>query len=83
MSRESAEDHRVLVHLDAVLDDRGMTLTELADRVGISIVNLSKLKNGHVRAIRFGTLTAICDALSCQPGDLLTVAADRAQGRRR
>lgn len=67
------DDHRVVVHLDAVLTDRGMTLTELADRVGVSIVNLSKLKNGHVRAIRFSTLTAVCGALDCQPGDLLTV----------
>ncbi|WP_439117397.1 helix-turn-helix domain-containing protein [Nocardioides abyssi] len=61
------------MHLDALLAERAMTLTELADRVGVSIVNLSKLKNGHVRAIRFSTLTAICDALDCQPGDLLTV----------
>ena len=70
---EDREDHRVVVHLDALLDERGLTLTEVAERVGLSIVNLSKLKNGHVRAIRFTTLTAICDVLGCQPGDLLSV----------
>jgi putative transcriptional regulator len=48
-----------------------MTLTELADRVGVTIVNLSVLKNGRARAIRFSTLSAICEALRCQPGDLL------------
>ena len=70
---EDREDHRVVVHLDDLLDERGLTLTEVAERVGLSIVNLSKLKNGHVRAIRFTTLTAICDVLGCQPGDLLSV----------
>jgi putative transcriptional regulator len=50
-----------------------MTLTELADLVDITIVNLSILKNGRARAIRFSTLTALCDALDCQPGDLLSV----------
>ena len=73
MTDEDQEDHRVVVHLDALLEARGVTLTEVAERVGISIVNLSKLKNGHVRAIRFTTLTAICDVLGCQPGDLLSV----------
>lgn len=71
---DAPEDHRVVVHLDTLLVERDLTLTELADRVGVSIVNLSKLKNGHVRAIRFTTLTAICDVLECQPGDLLTLA---------
>jgi putative transcriptional regulator len=66
-------DHRVVVHLDELLAERGMTLTELADRVGITVVNLSILKNGRARALRFNTLTAICDALVCQPGDLLRV----------
>lgn len=60
------------VHLDTVLAARGMTLTELANRVGVSIVNLSILKNGKVRAIRFSTLTRLCDVLDCQPGDLLS-----------
>ena len=59
------------VRLDALLSEKGMTLTELSDRVGVTVVNLSKLKNGHVRAIRFSTLAGICEALDCQPGDLL------------
>lgn len=67
------EGHRVEVTLDRVLADRGLTLTELADRVGVTLVNLSVLKNGHARAVRFSTLTALCDALDCQPGDLLTL----------
>jgi putative transcriptional regulator len=65
------EEHRIDVHLDALLQQRGMTLTELAERVGITIVNLSILKNGRARAIRFSTLTAICRELRCQPGDVL------------
>ncbi|GIJ44267.1 hypothetical protein Val02_11530 [Virgisporangium aliadipatigenens] len=68
------EEHRVAVHLDALLDARGMTLTELADRVGLTLANLSVLKNGRARAIRFSTLTALCDALDCQPGELFSVA---------
>lgn len=59
------------VRLDALLVARRMTLTELSERVGISIVNLSILKNGKAKAIRFSTLQAICDALDCEPGDLL------------
>jgi putative transcriptional regulator len=66
------DDHAISVHLDKLLADRGLTLTELSDRVGVSVVNLSILKNGHARAIRFSTLTRLCEALSCQPGDLLT-----------
>jgi putative transcriptional regulator len=65
------EEHHVVVRLDKLLADRGMTLTELADRVGVTIVNLSILKNGRARAIRFSTLSAICRELGCQPGDLL------------
>ena len=61
----------VVVHLDRLLEERGMTLTELAQRVDISVVNLSVLKNGRARAIRFSTLDALCEALGCQPGDLL------------
>jgi putative transcriptional regulator len=61
----------ITVKLDDLLYARRMTLTELAERVGISIVNLSILKTGRARAIRFSTLEAICAALSCQPGDLL------------
>ncbi|CAN5326174.1 hypothetical protein BH20ACT5_BH20ACT5_00370 [soil metagenome] len=65
--------HGVQVHLGEILTVRGMTLTDLAERVGITIVNLSVLKNGRARAIRFSTLTRICRALDCQPGDILTV----------
>ena len=67
------EPHRIVIHLDRILTDRGMTLTELADRVGVTFANLSILKNGRARAIRFSTLTALCEELGCQPGDLLTV----------
>lgn len=66
-------DHRVRLKLDEVLAARGMTLAELSRQVGVSQVNLSVLKNGHARAIRFSTLTAICDVLECTPGDLLEV----------
>jgi putative transcriptional regulator len=65
-------DHRIAVHLDRLLEQRGMTLTELAERVDLTIVNLSVLKNGRARAIRFSTLTALCEALGCQPGELLS-----------
>jgi len=59
--------------LDELLDDRGMTLTELSARVGISVVNLSVLKNDRARAIRYSTLEAICRALDCSVGELLVV----------
>jgi putative transcriptional regulator len=62
----------IIVHLDALLADRGMTLTELADRVGLTLANLSILKTGKAKAVRFSTLTALCAELDCQPGDLLT-----------
>ena len=68
------DEGRIHCHLDELLNQRGMTLTRLSELVGISIVNLSVLKNDRARAIRFSTLTAICDALDCQVGDLLTVA---------
>jgi putative transcriptional regulator len=61
----------ILVKLDDVLHDRRMTLTELAGKVGITLANLSILKTGKARGIRFATLEAICEALDCQPGDLL------------
>lgn len=70
------EEHRVRVHLDRLLADRGMTLSELAARVGVTVVNLSVLKNDRAKAIRFSTLTAICRELDCQPGDLLSVRED-------
>ncbi|MFH8990295.1 helix-turn-helix domain-containing protein [Streptomyces sp. NPDC017940] len=66
------ELHSIRIHLDRVLAERGMTLTELSERVGITVVNLSVLKNGRARAIRFSTLSRICDVLRCQPGDLIT-----------
>ena len=59
--------------LDELMEERGMTLTELSKSVGVSLVNLSVLKNDRAKAIRFSTLTAICDALQCQVGDLLIV----------
>ncbi|MCL4125572.1 UNVERIFIED_CONTAM: hypothetical protein GTU68_010623 [Idotea baltica] len=62
----------VAVHLDQVLIDRDMTLTELSDAVGITMANLSILKTGKARAIRFSTLEALCEVLDCQPGDLLS-----------
>ena len=68
----AVSDSKVAVHLDGLLEKRGMTLTELAERVDVTIVNLSVLKNGRARAIRFSTLAALCDALACQPGDLLS-----------
>lgn len=64
------------VHLDRLLLDQKMTLTELSRRVGITIANLSILKTGKARAIRFSTLEAICIELDCQPGDLLTHGGD-------
>lgn len=71
------EDHRVEVHLDRILEQRGLTLTDLANQVGITLANLSILKNGRARAIRFSTLTALCEALDCTPGDLMTVRVNR------
>ena len=65
------EGHRIHCRLDELLEQRGMTLTELAARVGVTVVNLSVLKNDRARAIRFSTLTAICDALQCDVGDVL------------
>ncbi len=64
----------IVVRLDDLLHDRRMTLTELAERVDITLANLSILKTGKARAIRFSTLDAICEALRCQPGDLLEFA---------
>jgi putative transcriptional regulator len=72
MADDIDSEQAIEVHLDTLLAERGMTLTELSELVGITLVNLSVLKNGHARAIRFSTLAAICDALECQPGDVLT-----------
>ena len=64
----------IIVKLDDMLHERRMTLTELSERIGITLANLSVLKTGKARAIRFSTLDAICAALQCQPGDLLKFA---------
>ncbi len=69
----------IAVKLDDVLHDRRMTLTELADRIGMTLANLSILKTGKARAIRFSTLEAVCEALSCQPGDLLRFEPEGAE----
>lgn len=61
----------IIIRLDRVLADRKMQLNELAEKVDVSIVNLSNLKTGKVKAVRFSTLNAICKALNCQPGDIL------------
>jgi putative transcriptional regulator len=66
----------IKVNLDLMLVRRQMTLTDLADRVGITIANLSILKTGKARAVRFSTLAALCEALDCQPGDLLEHVPD-------
>ena len=68
----------IAVKLDDMLHDRRMTLTDLADRVGMTLANLSILKTGKARAIRFSTLDAICEALACQPGDILRFEAEQA-----
>jgi putative transcriptional regulator len=64
----------IIVKLDDMLHERRMTLTELSEKIGITLANLSVLKTGKARAVRFSTLEAICEALQCQPGDLLEFA---------
>jgi len=66
----------IIVHLDRLLVERKMSLTELSERVGVTIANLSILKTGKARAVRFSTLEAICRELACQPGDLLEYVED-------
>ena len=73
----------ILVTLDDVLHDRRMTLTDLSGKVGITLANLSILKTGKARGIRFATLEAICAALDCQPGDLLRYVSDERDDRPR
>jgi putative transcriptional regulator len=63
----------IIVNIDVMLARRKMSVTELAERVGITIANISVLKNGKAKAIRFSTLEAICTALDCQPGDILAM----------
>lgn len=62
---------KIVLRLDRVMADRKMSLNELSEKVGVANVNLSKIKNGHVSAIRFSTLVALCEALNCQPGDIM------------
>lgn len=75
---DDLEGTRIMVKLDDLLYARRMTLTELAERVGLTLANLSILKTGKAKAIRFSTLAAICRELECQPGDLLGYKADEA-----
>ena len=70
----------IAVKLDELLHERRMTLTELAERIDITLANLSILKNGKARAIRFSTLEAICRALGCQPGDILEFVPEAISG---
>ena len=72
----------IAVKLDDILHDRRMTLTELADQIGMALANLSILKTGKARAIRFSTLEAICEALACQPGDILQFEPEQAARQR-
>ena len=72
---EPDESTRIVVKLDELLYQRRMTLTELSERVGLTLANLSILKTGKAKAIRFSTLEAICRELDCQPGDLLGYSA--------
>ena len=69
----------IIVKLDDVLHDRRMTLSQLAEQVDMTLANLSILKTGKARAVRFSTLDAICTALDCQPGDILRFAPDEAE----
>jgi putative transcriptional regulator len=75
------EPHRVLCQLDLLLEQRGMTLAALAEAVGVTVVNLSILKNNRARAVRFSTLTAICEVLDCQIGELLQLGDPASNGR--
>lgn len=67
---------RIILRLDHVMADRKISLKDLADKVGITNVNLPKLKNGHISAIHFSTLEALCHELNCQPGDILEYSPD-------
>jgi putative transcriptional regulator len=72
----------IVVKLDDLLHERRMTLTALAERIGLTLANLSILKTGKARAIRFSTLDAICEALACQPGDILGFEAEQVEHER-
>ena len=68
---------KIILRLDRVMADRKISLKELSEKVGVTNVNLSKLKTGKISAIRFSTLEALCEVLSCQPGDILEYQADK------
>lgn len=70
----------IRVDLDVMLARRKMSMTELSERVGVTLANLSILKNGKAKAVRFGTLSEICRALNCQPGDILVYQEGEANG---
>ena len=70
---------KIILRLDRVMADRKISLKELSERVGITNVNLSKMKTGKISAIRFSTLEAICEALQCQPGDILEYVTDESE----
>ena len=76
---DTEEGATIMVKLDDLLHERRMTLTELAERVGLTLANLSILKTGKAKAIRFSTLAAICRELDCQPGDLLAYEQENEQ----
>lgn len=67
---------KIILNLGRVMADRRVSLNQLAEQVGITNVNLSKIKNNHVTALRFSTLAALCDALNCQPSDLLSYESE-------
>ncbi|CEI83095.1 transcriptional regulator [Oceanobacillus oncorhynchi subsp. incaldanensis] len=70
----------IVIHIDVMLAKRKMSVTELTEKVGITMANLSILKNGKAKAIRFSTLEKICEALECQPGDILEYVPDEEEG---
>ena len=72
---------KIILRLDRVMADRKMSLKELSEKVGVANVNLSKMKTGKISAIRFSTLVAICEALNCQPGDILEYSPDDENGK--
>ncbi|WP_353948878.1 helix-turn-helix transcriptional regulator [Sporolactobacillus sp. Y61] len=69
----------IIIHIDVMLAKRKMSVTELSERVGVTMANLSILKNGRAKAIRFSTLEGICEALDCQPGDILEYTRDKGE----
>ena len=73
------EDKRIIFNIDVMLAKRKMSVTELADKVGITIANISVLKNGKAKALKVSTLAKLCDALDCQPGDILEFQKDEPQ----